>query len=70
MESIDLDQLGNGTILIYNGADILYKMVNTARLNIWINKKALGQIRAREYVIINLKKGEYEFKALHRILSF
>jgi len=65
LENIDLDKLGNGTILIYNGADILHKMDNTARLNIWINKKALGQIRGREYVIVNLKKGEYEFKALH-----
>ncbi|ARV16937.1 hypothetical protein [Polaribacter sp. SA4-12] len=65
LENVDLDKLGNGTILIYNGADILHKMDNTARLNIWINKKALGQIRGREYVIVNLKKGEYEFKALH-----
>jgi hypothetical protein len=65
LENIDIDKLGNGTVLIYNGADILHKMDNTARLNIWINKKALGQIRGREYVIVNLKKGEYEFKALH-----
>ena len=37
----------------------------TARLNIWIDDKALGQIKPSEYVIINLKNGEYQFKALH-----
>ena len=62
---ITRDKLGNGKILIYNGADILHKIDNTARLNVWINDKALGQIRPREYVIINLKRGNYTFKALH-----
>ncbi len=65
LEKVDLDKLGNGTVLIYNGADILHKIDNTARLNMWIDDKALGQIRSREYVIINLKDGTYEFKALH-----
>ena len=65
LDKITLDKLGNGKILIYNGADILHKIDNTARLNVWINDKALGQIRPREYVIINLKKGNYTFKALH-----
>jgi hypothetical protein len=65
LENVDLDKLGNGTVLIYNGADILHKIDNTARLNIWINNKALGQIKPREYVIINLKKGKYQFEALH-----
>ena len=65
LEKVEIEKLGNGTILIYNGADILHKIDNTARLNIWIGNKALGQIRAREYVIINLKNGNYEFKALH-----
>ncbi|WBX70364.1 hypothetical protein [Tenacibaculum retecalamus] len=65
LEKVEMDKLGNGTILIYNGADILHKIDNTARLNIWIGNKALGQIRPREYVIINLKDGNYEFKALH-----
>jgi len=62
---IELDKLGDGKILIYNGADILHKIDNTGRLNIWIGNKALGQIRPREYVVINLKSGKYEFKALH-----
>ncbi len=65
LEKVDLSKLGNGTVLIYNGADVFHKLDNTARLNIWINNKALGQIRGREYVIINLKKGNYQFKALH-----
>ena len=65
LEKVDIGKLGNGIILIYNGADILHKIDNTARLNIWIDNKALGQIRPREYVIINLKDGNYEFKALH-----
>jgi len=65
LEKIELDKLGNGTILIYNGADILHKIDKTARLNIWIEDKSLGQIRPKEYVIINLKEGDYEFTALH-----
>lgn len=65
LEKVELDKLGNGTILIYNGADILHKIDNTARLNIWIDNKPLGQIRPSEYVIINLKNGKHQFKALH-----
>ena len=65
LEQVDLEKLGNGTVLIYNGANIFHKIDNTARLNVWINNKALGQIRPREYVIINLNTGEYQFKALH-----
>jgi hypothetical protein len=65
LEKIELDKLGNGTILIYNGADILHKVDNTARLNIWIDNKSLGQIRPSEYVVINLKNGKHQFKALH-----
>lgn len=40
-------------------------MDNTGRLNIWIENKALGQIRSGENVIINLKNGKYKFKAIH-----
>ena len=65
LKQVDLEKLGNGTVLIYNGANIFHKIDNTARLNVWINNKALGQIRPREYVIINLNAGEYQFKALH-----
>ena len=65
LEKVELNKLGNGTILIYNGANILHKIDNTARLNIWIDNKPLGQIRPSEYVIINLKNGKHKFKALH-----
>ena len=65
IEKVELDQLGEGNILIYNGANILHKMDNTARLNIWIDNKPLGQIRPSEYVIINLKNGPNHFKVLH-----
>jgi hypothetical protein len=65
LEEVTLDKLGNGTILIFNGADILHKIDNTGRLNIWIDNKPLGQIRPGEYIIINLKDGKHQFKALH-----
>ena len=65
MEIIELERLGNGKILIYNGADVLHRLDNTARLNIWINEKALGQIRGGEYVIVDLKNGKYDFNVLH-----
>ena len=65
VESIDFDKLGNGRILIYNGANALHKIDNTARLNMWIDEKPMGQIRASEYAIIELEKGTYDFKLLH-----
>jgi hypothetical protein len=65
IENVKLNDLGNGNVLIYNGANILHKMDNTARLNIWLDQKPLGQIRPSEYVIINLKTGKHLFKVLH-----
>lgn len=65
LEVVSLDSLGNGTIMVYNGANFLHKIDNTARLNIWIDEKPLGQIRPSEYVIINLKDGKRLFKAVH-----
>ena len=65
IEKVELDNLEEGEILIYNGANVLHKIDNTARLNIWIDDKPLGQIRPSEYVIINLKNGQYQFKVLH-----
>jgi len=64
-ETVDLDQLGNGRILIYNGADILHKVDNTARLNLWIDEKPMGQVGASEYAIMELGSGTYDFKLLH-----
>jgi len=65
VDEVDIKKLGNGNVLVYNGADALHKMDNTGRLNIWIQNKALGQIKPNEYVIINLKKGEYLFNVVH-----
>lgn len=65
IENVELDDLGDGNVMIYNGANIFHKIDNTARLNIWIDQKPLGQIRPSEYVIINLKKGKHLFKVLH-----
>ncbi len=62
---VEINKLGNGTILIYNGADVLHKIDNTGRLNILIDNEALGQIRPGEYVIIDIKNGIYEFSVRH-----
>ncbi|TXD84243.1 hypothetical protein ESY86_06585 [Subsaximicrobium wynnwilliamsii] len=66
MGTVDLEGLGNGTVLIYNAADMLHKIDNTARLNVWIDEKPMGQIKPSEYVIINLKNGNHQFKLLHK----
>lgn len=65
LDSINNNTLGNGKVLIYNGAGVLHKVDNTARLNIGLDGKSLGQIRPREYVIVNLENGKHEFTALH-----
>jgi hypothetical protein len=65
VNDVTLSKLGNGKVLFYNGANILHKIDNTARLNVWINGKALGQIRGREYLIVDLPKGELEVKLHH-----
>ena len=65
IENVELDQLGNGKVMIYNGSNVFHKADNTERLNIHINDKALGQLRGSEYVIINLADGDYKFDVLH-----
>lgn len=65
VETVDLNTLGNGKVMIYNGASILHSIDDTARLNIWIDKKSVGQIKTKEYVIIDLTNGNHEFTALH-----
>jgi hypothetical protein len=65
LDTVDTSTLGNGKIMIYNGANILHTMDNTARLNVWIDNKSVGQIRPKEYLIIDLENGKYEFTALH-----
>lgn len=65
IDEVEFDKLGKGKILIYNGAGWSHRMDNTARLNIWIDEEPMGQIRAREYAIIELENGMYDFKLLH-----
>lgn len=65
VSNLELEDLGNGNVLIYNGADILHKMDNTARLNVWIGHKAIGQLKPSEYAIINLESGPYQVRLLH-----
>ena len=65
LTKVDINDLGNGTVLIYNGANILHKLDNTARLNVWIDDKPLGQIRPSEYLIINMENKKHIIKLLH-----
>lgn len=65
LDVIDYKTLGNGKVLIYNGAGFLHQVDNTARLNIGLDGKSLGQIKPREYVIIDIGNGKHEFTALH-----
>lgn len=65
-ETVTLEKLGVGKVLIYNGANMLHKIDNTSNLNIWINDKPLGHLRSGQYVIIYLLPGKYTFKVLHK----
>ncbi len=64
-EPILIDKLGKGKVLIYNGAGYLNKIDNTASVNIWINNKALGQLKVNQYAVLYLLPGRYEFKIQH-----
>ncbi|GHA39862.1 hypothetical protein GCM10007103_21590 [Salinimicrobium marinum] len=64
-EQITASSLGNGKVLLYNGANFLHTMDNTARINIWIDDKALGQLRPGEYVVIDLDNQQYNIELLH-----
>lgn len=65
VEQVSLDSLGNGKLLIYNGAGFLHKVDITASINMWVNKNPMGQIRAGEFAIVELGGGTYEFDLLH-----
>ena len=64
-EKIDLESLGNGNVLIYNDANILHTGDNTSQLNIVLNNKNLGQLRAKDYVIVHLENGKHQFNLRH-----
>lgn len=64
-EKTSLDNLGNGKILIYNDANILHTGDNTSQLNIKMDSKNLGQLRAKNYVIVDLVNGKHIFNLHH-----
>ena len=64
-KTIALEALGNGKVLVYNAAGALHQIDNTARLNVWIDDKPAGQIRANEYVVFELPEGKHKFDLVH-----
>jgi len=63
------NNLGDGQIMIYSGADWKHRIDNSAKLNVWIDGKALGQLLPREYVIVKMKKGEHKISLLHKDIA-
>ncbi|MDT0644256.1 hypothetical protein RM553_15570 [Zunongwangia sp. F363] len=64
-DDISLSGLGNGKILVYNDANIFHTGDNTARLNIQLDNKNLGQLRAKDFVVIDLENGKHVFNIRH-----
>lgn len=64
-EKVSLNNLGNGTILIYNDANILHTADNTSQLNIQLDGKNLGQLRAKDFAIVKLENGDHVFNLRH-----
>ncbi len=64
-ENTTLANLGNGKILIYNDANILHTSDNTSQLNIKMDGKNLGQLSAKNYVIVDLPNGKHIFNLHH-----
>lgn len=64
-EKVSLNELGNGTILIYNDANILHTADNTSQLNIQLDGKNLGQLRAKDFAIVKLENGGHVFNLRH-----
>nr|WP_288980327.1 hypothetical protein [uncultured Allomuricauda sp.] len=64
-EDISSESLGKGKVLIYNDANILHTGDNTARLNIVLDDKNLGQLKAKDFVIIQLENGNHVFNIRH-----
>ena len=64
-EEIELDELGNGRVLIHSGSDFLQMFIGEHRLTVWINGKTLGRLHAKEYAIIDLAQGTHQFKVMH-----
>ena len=61
INEVDLDDLGNGKVLVYNGA-ALWIHGRFEKSNVWIDGKGLGQLRVREYVVVDLEEGDYQIR--------
>lgn len=64
-EKVTLNELGNGTILIYNDANILHTSDNTSQLNVQLDGRNLGQLRAKDFAIVKLEKGAHVVNLRH-----
>lgn len=64
-DEISLARLGDGKVLIYNDANILHTADVTSRLNIRLDGKNLGQLRAKNFAIVDLKEGKHVFSIRH-----
>ncbi len=65
LQAAHIDSLGDGKVLIYNGADPLL-LGNDDRMNIWVNGQPLGQLRSREYTVVDVGMGDREFNLARR----
>lgn len=64
-DEISLARLGDGKVLIYNDANILHTADVTSRLNIRLDGKNVGQLRAKNFAIVDLKEGKHVFSIRH-----
>lgn len=67
LDETNIDNLGNGKILFYNG-DYYCPVVEcgwTTKINVHFNEIQLGTINYNEYFIVELEKGDYNVKLKH-----
>lgn len=67
LNETNLENLGNGKILFYNG-DYYCPVVEcgwTTKINVHFNEIPLGTINYNEYFIVELDKGNYDVKLKH-----
>ncbi|NCG04678.1 MAG: hypothetical protein GWO82_05025 [Bacteroidetes bacterium] len=61
----NIDDLGNGNVLIFNGANRSLNFSNSKRVSVWIDDKLVGHFDPQEYLILSLEKQNYNFNLLH-----
>ena len=58
-----MDKLGEGKVLLYyEGNTFLVAKRAQYRLNLWLDGKAVAHLWPREYVVIDLREGDYQLK--------